>query len=309
VKKNQERNTLLYIQSFLDILLMRLSVLLVIVFVLIAACCLFTFQLRENFLTGDSIHVAWTPSGPNPQDIAYNWGVCISHAADQTTQGLCSSQNPAYPPGPPGANWNYHGQTPKGQNSLTLNNLNCSDCDFGMVLTLLLQAVDVASPSTPASAWTSFTLDLSSKATALRSVIHIPNSSQPISPGSTEFRYTLQLNQPVMAPPNDGVVRASLVRGSQTFSYTDQVPFNDGSIDPNVRYYTGSFTTSGPSSPWSPSAPGALQSGDVLTVESLVYSPGSSQQSGEVYFTGSISQTATAITPTAPTGVSWTITA
>lgn len=290
---------------------MRLSVLLVIIFVLVAACCLFTFQLRENFFTGDSIHVTWTPSGPNPQNVAYNWGVCISHSTDpQINQGLCSSQNPPFPPGPPSSNWNYHGQTPKGQSSLTLNNLNCANCDFGMILTLMLQAVDVASPSTPASAWTTFTLDLSSKATAVKAVINdATNPSQPIYPGSTGFVYTLQLNQPVMAPPNDANVQARLLRGSQTFYYTDQVPFNDGSTDPNLRTYTGSFTTGGPSSPWTPSAPGALQSGDILTVTSLVYNPGSSQQSGEVYFTGSISQTATAITPAAPSGVSWTITA
>src|SRR5437868_9073230 len=151
---------------------MRLGVLLVLVLAIIAIWCIYAHSRNqeEHFLSGDSLQVSWTPSGPNPQNIAYNWGVCISKGASSNV-GQCSLQTPPYPPGPPSSSWNYHGQTPRGQSSLTLSNSNCFACGNGQTLTLLLQAVDVAVPSNPASSWAAFTIDLSSKATVVKNAI------------------------------------------------------------------------------------------------------------------------------------------
>lgn len=176
---------------------MRLGTLIVIALVLIVVCCIFRKHIFEAFTATNTLQLSWTPSGPNPSNIAYNWGVCISQGGGSAPYGKCSAQTPPYPPGLPGPAWDYHGQTAQGQASIVLNNTNCGFCGFGQVLTLLLQAVDVVNPTHPTSSWAAFTLDLSSKATAIKNTItDVTAPSQPVYPGSTGCIYTLQLNQP-----------------------------------------------------------------------------------------------------------------
>jgi hypothetical protein len=144
-------------------------------------------------------------------------------------------------------------------------------------------------------------LDLSSKLTPVKNTITDSSApSEPIYPGSSGFIYTLQLGQPVLIPGNIAQVFVSLVRGGQYFSYGSYVPFTSISSNNTTAILQGSFT----SGPWG-TAPGALQAGDVLTVSPQVINPGTSQQDGEVYFAGSVSQTASTITPSTPTGVIW----
>jgi hypothetical protein len=286
---------------------MRLITLLVIVALLIAACLLFRNHIIDRFTGSDALQLTWTPSGPNPANIGYNWGACISQGGVRSSSN-CANQAPAYPPGPPGPGWTYKGQTPQGQNTLILNSSNCGDCQFGQVLTLLLQAVDLVNPSHPTSSWTAFTIDLTSKSSAVKtSITDATAPSEPLYPGSTGFIFTLQLNQPAFVQGNVANVFAQLVRGgTQYFSFSSRVPFTSISPDSTTGTFQGSFTSTSSSSPWN-ATPGALQSGDVLTVYSLVYNPGSAQQDGAVLFAGSLSQTASTITPTAPTGMMFQI--
>lgn len=280
---------------------MRLGVLIVIALLLILGCCLFRNHVFERFTAANPLQIAWAPSGPNPANIGYNWGVCISQGTSYEGQSNCGNQNPP-PPGAPGPGWHNKGQTPQGQNSLVLNNVSCGDCGFGQILTLMLQAVDLVNPVHPTSSWATFTLDLSSKLTPVKNAITDSVApSEPIYPGSTGFVYTLQFGQPAFAPGNIANIYVQLLRGGdQTFSYGAYVPFTSISSDNTTGILQGSFA----SGPWT-TAPGPLQPGDVLTVTPHVINPGTSQQDGEVYFAGSISQTASTVTPTTPTGIIW----
>lgn len=286
---------------------MRIGLLVVIILAILALSCVFRGKIFESFSSTDTLQLSWTPSGPNPANIAYNWGACISKGAGNSPTGQCSTQTPAYPPGPPGSGWDYHGQTAQGQASLTLNDVNCGMCGYGQVLTLMLQAVDVVNPAKPTSAWATFTLDLSSKATVVKSVItDSVATSEPIYPGSVGFVYTLQLNEPAMAAGNVAKVQASVIRGSQYFIFPNSyIPFTNISPDGTTGTYSASFTSVSPGAPWSPSAPGPLQDGDILNVDAFVYSSGNSQSDGTVYYIGRTSQTATTITPSTPTGIVW----
>jgi len=288
---------------------MRLGTLFIILLLLLAVCLFLGKGVKDHFSRGESVSVTWPASSPAPQNIAYNWGVCISSGPGAPTpQGHCSTQIPPYPPGIPGAGWDYKGQTAVGQNSLTLNSLNCNQCTIGQVLTLQLQAIDMVNPNHPASNWAVFTLDMSSKSTVVANTITdatIPGQS--LYPGSTGFIYTLQLNQPAFAAGNVANVNAQLIRGNQFYSYTSSAPFTSISTNNTTGTYTGSFTTVSPNASWTPSAPGPLQTGDVLTVFSEVFNPGTTQGNGQVFFAGSLSQTATITTPSIPSGVVWNI--
>lgn len=288
---------------------MRLSTLIIIIVIVVLLLFIFGFRVREHFFGTGSLTVSWAPSTPNPQSIAYNWGACISSTPGGTplSGGLCTRQTPAYPPGLPGPGWNYKGQTAVGQTSLVLNNTNCGNCSIGQVLTFFLQAVGPA-PSRPTSNWATFTIDLSSKASVIQNTIRdgtVP--TQPISPGSTGLTYTLVLNQPGFASGNTAKVLVEVFRGgAQTFLYNAYVPFTSVSSDGTTGTYVGSFLQSSANAPWN-TAPGPLQAGDVVTVFASVYNAGNATSSGTVYFTGSVSQTASLITPSTPSGLTWTL--
>lgn len=280
------------------ILLMRVGTLVVIGLIILAA--IYLYRNREGFIGSNTLSLTWAQSGPNPANIAYNWAVCINGTGPPHV-GYCAMQDPAYPPGMPGSGWDYKGQTPAGQNSLTLGNLNCNSCNYGQTLSLFLQAVDVVNPAHPASDWATFTIDLSSKATVVKATITDSNTpSEPVYPGSSGFIYTLQLNQPAFAQGNIAIAYAQVIRGSQYLSMAS-VPFSSISSDNTTGTLNGSFT----SGSWSPSAPGTLQLGDILTVGALVYNPGTPGSDGEIYYYGSMRQTAESITPSAPSGVVW----
>lgn len=288
---------------------MRMRTIVIVLIIFVALWLLFGSTLRENFFPNTSVTVSWAPSGPSSQDIAYNWGVCIlSGPETQFQTGRCAQQNPVYPPGNPGPDWNYKGQTAKGVTSLTLDNTNCGQCMAGQVLALQLQSVNLANPSIPPSEWAAFTIDLTSKSTMVRnSISDATNTAAALYPGSTGFTYILQLDQPAFDVPNKAIVSVSLVRGGTSFTYSNPVPFTSVSPDHTTGVYTASFLNVSPNAPWTPSVPGALQVGDVLTVYNSVTDPGTSSASGEVFFSGSLSQTVVSVTPSAPTGVIWNI--
>lgn len=290
---------------------MRLGTILFLIVIFLVIWLIFRGVTRENFFPNKSVTVHWAPNEITPQDIAYNWGVCITGPPSTTggNVGRCANQTPAYPPGNPGPGWDYKGQTARGATSLVLDNSNCLLCNTGQILHLQLQSVNLAVPSQPKSAWTIFTIDLSSSATVVKnSISDSTNPNVALYPGSTGFTYVLQLNQPAFVASNDAIVSVNLSRnGVGVSTYTTTVPYTSMSPDGTTGVYTASFLTASSSAPWSPSAPGPLQQGDVLTVTTSVTKPGTSSENGDVYFIGTLSQAAVTITPSAPTGVIWNI--
>lgn len=284
---------------------MRLGTILILVIIALAIWLVFRSVKRENFFPNTSLTINWAPNTVAPQDMAYNWGVCISSGYTPSGRGQCLTQTPNYPPGNPTSLWNYKGQTPKGVPSLTLNNTNCGFCNTGQVLVLQLQAVNLSNPSIPKSEWVAFTIDLTAKSKVVKnSISDASNPNLALYPGSTGFTYVLQLDQPGFESPNKSIASVSLVRGGSSFTYSNPAPFTSISPDHTTGVYTASFLNG---ALWSPSAPGALQVGDVMTVYASVTYPGIYGQSGEVFFSGSASQTVVTATPSAPTGVIWSI--
>lgn len=290
---------------------MRLGTILFLVAIVLVVWLIFRGVTRENFLLNKSVTVYWAPNEITPQDIAYNWGVCITGPPSTIGgyTGRCANQNPVYPPGNPGPDWDYKGQTARGATSLVLDNSNCSLCDVGQTLHLQLQSVNLAVPSQPKSAWTVFTIDLSSSSTVVKnSISDATNPNLALYPGSTGFTYVLQLNQPAFVASNDAIIDVHLSRnGAVVSSYTTTVPYTSASPDGTTGVYTASFLATSPNTPWGPSAPGPLQQGDVLTVSTSVTKPGTRSENGNAYFAGTLSQTAVTVTPSAPTGVIWNI--
>lgn len=288
---------------------MHLATIVIALAIFVALWLFFGTSLRENFFPNTGITVTWAPSTPGSEDIAYNWGVCILSGPSTGFQsGRCAQQNPVYPPGTPGPQWQYKGQTARGASSLILDKTKCGQCSTGQVIALQLQAVNLANPSIPPSEWAAFTIDLTSKSTVVRnSISDSTDTSMALYPGSTGFTYILQLNQPAFDTPNEAIVSVSVLRGGSSFLYSSPVPFTSKSPDGTTGVYTASFLTVSPNASWTPSAPGANQVGDVVTVTTSVTDPGTPSKDGEVFFSGSLSQTVVSVKPSAPTGVIWNI--
>lgn len=288
---------------------MRLGTILILVAIVLAIWLIFRGTTRENFFPNNSLTVNWAPDPVAPQDMAYNWGVCIS-AGPSTDSGIgqCKTQTPNYPPGTPTSMWDYKGQTAKGVSSLTLNSTNCKVCSTGQVLTLLLQSVNLSLPTLPTSEWAAFTIDLTSKSTLIKnSISDSTNPNMALHVGSTGFTYILQLNDPVFVLPNNAISKVAVLRGGATsFYYTSAAPVISTSPDNTTGIYTASFTSASPNAPWN-NVPGPLQLGDVVTVYVSVSKPGTSSADGEILYAGNISQTAISMTPAAPTGIVWNL--
>lgn len=250
---------------------------------------------RDKFTVGHSVAVTWAPPPgyPAPQDLAYNWTVCIVTGSSQIPFGTCPPKL-GTPPWPQ----TYTGTTAAGTTTVMLDSAHCEWCDFGYVLNFGVQAFDTQTKAVGPWAISQIPLTGSDQATA---VSLLDPSGLALSDGSTGFVYNLTLNANDITKDHYAKVFVGVHRiGTPGFFYGGDASFTTETGNGASASYTGSFTAT---TAWAGgTAPGPLQTGDTVTVRAYVFSSG---MNGPIYYVTTTTAVAAVATPGAPAGIVW----
>lgn len=253
---------------------MKLGLLLVILGVILVLWCVLSKKYNEPFMSDQlSLTVSWSPpSGyPQPQNLSYQWAVCNSEGCDPTQlQPMTTTAT-----------------------SVVLNDQNCPGCDFGQTLSFAVRAVDTT--TSLASTWALLSISLIPTNTPADADVYFEDdtSGQAPTAGSQGMYASMNATSDCQAGCSGEVV-VTVQRGSSTYEI---VAFSDAISQSSGVSVDVSFSNTS----WSPSPPGPLQSGDVVTGYFLLYS------SDSVMMYAVIPYTASDVTPGPVSGLQWSI--
>ena len=180
-------------------------------------------------------------------------------------------------------------------------------CDFGESITFAVQSVDQVTGAT--SSWALTTINLTSE-TSDPTLVFTDANGQALVTGSTDFMVAANID------PDSAPLPLSMFAYVYVQYFYQGVPQGGWASNaipvcaggwctvPTPAVAVGSFVDPNdwPSAPGNPTNPGPLTDGQVIYAYFLAY-----DQNSDVYFYGSTSVSVSSATPSAPSGVTWSI--
>lgn len=266
---------------------MSSKILLVLVVVALLGYLLYT-RVDHFFYGNNSITINW---GQVAGVASYNWKVCNTTSCD-----------------PDPDNWPGPSQNST-TNSIVLNSTNCGTCDFGSSIQFAVQSVGANGLN---SSWTTTTLDLNSYLSVKQQrIVNSMTNPTPPKAGDNSSLYQIVFTQPIpLGVYETNLAYVTLTRGGMSYHYKSPVPYTPSANS----LYLASTTIDYTSSFWDNPIPGgALQSGDIIAVASMLANIGVQgptwpppNSKGPVYYYGTY-QVTTQSPPSAPGSLTYTL--